>query len=243
MGNHLKSLIIGIAIVLTALIFSLTIINLSKQRNAIYVTGLGSKDFTSDLIVWNGTFHRKSMVLKEAYAALDADRESIKTYLVGKGITARELIFSAVDIQKEFDEDYDDYGNKKRSTFTGYRLTQQVQIKSGQVDQVEAISRQVSELINSGIEFYSQAPEYYYTKLAELKLEMISEATKDANERAVRIATQAGSAVGNLKSADMGVFQITAQNSSEDYSWGGSFNTSSKDKTASITVKLSYETE
>jgi hypothetical protein len=122
-------------------------------------------------------------------------------------------------------------------------LSQQVQIKSDQVDQVEAVSRQVSELINSGIEFYSQAPEYYYTKLAELKLEMISEATKDANERAVRIAKQAGSAVGKLKSADMGVFQITAQNSSEDYSWGGSFNTSSKDKSASITVKLSYETE
>ena len=59
MGNHLKSLIIGIAIVLTALIFSLTIINLSKQRNSIYVTGLGSKDFTSDLIVWNGTLGSK----------------------------------------------------------------------------------------------------------------------------------------------------------------------------------------
>ena len=243
MKNHFNSLIIGAAIVLTAAIFSLTITSLYKQRNSIYVTGLGSKDFTSDLIVWNGSFHQKSMNLKEAYAALDADRERIRTYLVGKGVKPKELIFSAVDIQKEFDEDYDDYGNKKRSTFTGYRLSQQVQIKSDQVDQVEAVSRQVSELINSGIEFYSQAPEYYYTKLAELKLEMISEATKDANERAVRIAKQAGSAVGKLKSADMGVFQITAQNSSEDYSWGGSFNTSSKDKTASITVKLSYETE
>lgn len=243
MQNHLKSLIIGIAIVLTALIFSFTVNSLATQRNAIYVTGLGSKDFTSDLIVWNGTFHRKNINLKEAYAALDADRDKIKSYLTGKGIKTKEIIFSAVNIQKEFDEDYDDNGNKKSSTFTGYLLSQQVQIKSGQVDQVEDISRQVSELINFGIEFYSQAPEYYYTKLAELKLEMISQATKDANERAVRIAEQAGSSVGKLKSADMGVFQITAQNSSEDYSWGGSFNTSAKDKTASITVKLSYETE
>jgi hypothetical protein len=41
----------------------------------------------------------------------------------------------------------------------------------------------------------------------------------------------------------MGVFQIVAQNSSEEYSWGGSFNTTSKRKTATITVKLDYETE
>ena len=36
--------------------------------------------------------------------------------------------------------------------------------------------------------------------------------------------------------------QITGQNSAEEYSWGGSFNTTSKKKTATITVKLDYET-
>ena len=107
---------------------------------------------------------------------------------------------------------------------------------------MEGISRQVSELINSGIEFYSNPPNYYYTKLAELKIEMIAEATKDAFSRATKIARNAGSKVGRLKNADMGVFQIVAQNSSEEYSWGGSFNTISKRKTATITLKLNYET-
>ena len=111
------------------------------------------------------------------------------------------------------------------------------------MDKVEAISRQVTELINSGIEFYSSSPEYYYTKLAELKIEMIAEATKDANTRAKKIAENAGSDIGALKNASMGVFQIVAQNSAEEYSWGGSFNTASKRKTASITVKLEYEAE
>ena len=101
----------------------------------------------------------------------------------------------------------------------------------------------MSELINSGIEFYSENPQYYYTKLAELKIEMIAEATKDANTRSEKIAENAGSSVGRLKNADMGVFQIVAQNSAEEYSWGGSFNTTSKRKTATITVKLEYETE
>ncbi|MFN5427612.1 MAG: SIMPL domain-containing protein, partial [Bacteroidota bacterium] len=44
-----------------------------------------------------------------------------------------------------------------------------------------------------------------------------------------------------LKNANQGIFQIVAQNSNEDYSWGGSFNTSSKKKTATITMKLDYE--
>jgi hypothetical protein len=72
---------------------------------------------------------------------------------------------------------------------------------------------------------------------------MIAEATKDASTRAQKIAENAGSEVGKLKTAEMGVFQIVGQNSAEEYSWGGSFNTTSKRKTASITVKLDYEVD
>lgn len=107
--------------------------------------------------------------------------------------------------------------------------------------QVEGISREVTELINLGVELNSYAPEYYYTKMAELKLEMIAEATKDAKARAEKIAENAGAKLGKLKKSDMGVFQIIAQNSSEDFSWGGSFNTSSKKKEANITMKLVYQ--
>ena len=77
--------------------------------------------------------------------------------------------------------------------------------------------------------------------MAELKLKMIEQATKDAHDRAEKIAENGGGFLGDLKSADMGVFQITAENSSEDYSWGGSFNTTSKRKTANITMRLKYE--
>ena len=243
MKNYLNSVITATAIVLTALIFANAFRNRNKVNNAISVTGLGSKDFVSDLIVWSGTFTRKSYELKDAYLLLDKDRESIKNYMISKGVKPQNLIFTAIEINKEFDDVYDNSGNKVKSTFTGYKLQQNIQIESNEVEKVEDVSRQVSELINSGIEFYSNSPQYYYTKLAELKIEMIAEATKDASARAERIAQNAGSAVGRLKNADMGVFQIVAQNSSEDYSWGGSYNTTSKRKTATITVKLEYETD
>ncbi|HUQ97331.1 MAG TPA: SIMPL domain-containing protein [Chitinophagaceae bacterium] len=243
MKSSLSSLLIAIAIIVSAVLFANAFKNRNKANNSIAVTGLGSKDFVSDLIVWSGSFIRKNTSLKEAYATLDSDRENIKRYLESKGIKPENLVFSAIDINKEFEDVFDNAGNKIRSQFTGYRLSQNVQIESADVNKIETISRQVSELINSGIEFYSEKPQYYYTKLAELKIEMIAEATKDANIRAKKIAENAGGRVGRLKKADMGVFQIVAQNSAEEYSWGGSFNTTSKRKTATITVKLQYETD
>lgn len=239
--SHISTLLIALAVVISAYILAGAYRNRNKGNDTISVTGLGSKDFTSDLIVWSGSFHKKNLDLKMAYAELDAAREVVKSYLVAKGIGADKLIFSAIDIEQQYDNRYDDDGNQVSSIFTGYRLQQSVQIESNEVEKVEEISRNVTELINSGIEFYSNSPNYYYTKLAELKIEMIAEATKDANVRAQKIAENAGGSLGVLKSADMGVFQIVGQNSSEDYSWGGSFNTSSKNKTASITVNLQYE--
>ena len=241
MKSHLSTILIATAVVMASYILGSSYQNRYRHNDVISVTGLGSKDFTSDLIVWSGSFHKKNLDLKMAYAELDAAREVVKSYLSGKGISADQLIFSAIDIEQQYEYRYDDNGNQISSIFTGYRLQQSVQIESGEVEKVEEISRNVTELINSGIEFFSNSPSYYYTKLAELKIEMIAEATKDAQVRAAKIAENAGGSLGNLKKADMGVFQIVGQNSAEDYSWGGSYNTTSKNKTASITVNLDYE--
>ena len=243
MKTNINPIIIAIAVIISAFLFSNAFQNRNQHNDTISVTGSGSKNFVSDLIVWRGSFSKKSLILKEAYAVLDSDREIIKKYLVSKGLQESDLVFSAVAINKDFDTTYDANENIRQQLFTGFTLTQNVQVESKAVDKVEAISREVTELINSGVEFYSNPPEYYYTKMAALKIEMIAEATKDANARAKSIAKNADSDLGKLKKSEMGVFQIIAQNSSEDYSWGGSFNTSAKKKSANITVKLMYQVD
>ncbi len=243
MKSHINTILIALAIIATALIGSDAFKSRNTNKNSISVTGLGSESFVSDLIVWSGSFAKRNYSLKQAYYELEKDKQVIQNYMINEGLKRSNLIFSAVDINKEFKNIYDEKGNYKGQEFVGYRLTQEVEIESKQVEKVEGISRNISELINRGIEFDSKSPRYYYTGLAELKLKMISAATKDANNRAKNIAKNAESKVGKLKSAKMGVFQIVGQNSSESYSWGGSFNTSSKRKTASITMKLEYETE
>jgi hypothetical protein len=115
-----------------------------------------------------------------------------------------------------------------------------VTVESDEVAKVEDISRGITGLINRGLELYSESPQYYYTKLSELKMELIERATEDAKERAQIIANRSGAKLGKLKNASMGVFQIIAQNSNEDYSWDGAFNTTSKQKTATITMRLQF---
>lgn len=137
-------------------------------------------------------------------------------------------------------QNYTSSGQYIGEEFTGYTLSQMVQIDSKEVSKVEKISREVTELLNKGIQLYSLSPRYYYTKLDDLKIEMISSATENARLRAEQIAKNSGTKLGELQMARMGIFQITGQNSNEDYSWGGAYNTASKAKTASITIKLTY---
>lgn len=240
MKNYIVAFIFGLALVLSAFFLSDAIKNRNSSADTISVTGLGSTDFTSDLIVWNSTFSKKNTELKSAYAALERDREAIRSYLISKGVKESEIIFSSVNISKDFENTYDQNYNVRSQVFTGYTLTQSIQVESKEVEKIENVSREVTELINIGVELYSESPQYYYTKLAELKLKMIAQATQDAKLRAEQIADNAGAKLGKLKKSDLGVFQIIAQNSSEEYSWGGSFNTYSKKKTATITIKLIY---
>ena len=58
---------------------------------------------------------------------------------------------------------------------------------------------------------------------------------------AEKIAENAGAALGRVASARMGVFQITGANSNEEFSAGGSFNLSSREKKARVTVRAEYK--
>lgn len=215
----------------------------SKSTETIVVTGLAEKDFISDLIVWNGSYSRKAMDLKSAYAAVKQDESAIRQYLKGKGIADNEMVFSSVLINKEFDYKTDANGRQLGQEFTGYNLTQTVKVESANVDKIDKISREVTELIESGIEFNSQPPLYYNTKLADVKMDLLARASADAKARAEAIAKNSGSSLGKLRKASMGVFQITGKNSNEDYSYGGAFNTSSRNKTGSITIKMEFAVE
>jgi hypothetical protein len=240
MKNHIGAILFSLAIIITAVLFSNAFKYKYKQVETVSVTGLAEHDFTSDLIVWEGNFTRKSLNIKEAYSSLKSDEQKIRSYLKEKGINDNEIVFSAINTTKDFDTYYDNNGNP-RSTFSGFVLSQSIEIESNNLSKIEKISREITELLDFGIEFNSSQPRYYYTKLNELKIDLLAQATADGKLRAETIANNSGSKLGQLKKASMGIFQITGKNSNEDYSWGGVFNTSSKNKTASITIRMEFQ--
>ena len=109
------------------------------------------------------------------------------------------------------------------------------------MDTVERISREISTLLDQGVELTSDSPEYYYSDLDALKLDLIDKASENAKERIDIVAKNTGAKIGKLNNSSLGVFQITAKNSgTSSYSYDGAFDTSSRHKTATITVKLEY---
>ena len=240
MKKNLSAVVFAIAIVIASVILGHAVVNRNKKAGTISVTGLGKTNFTSDLIVWEAKFSQVNGDLKQAYADLKKDKETISEYLKSKGLSDSVIVFNAVETSNNFKQNYTADGKYLGQEFTGYTLSQTVQINSKEVEKVERISREVTELLNKGIQLYSMAPRYYYTKLEDLKIEMVSRATENARLRAKSISENSGASLGELAIAQMGIFQITGQNSNEDYSWGGAYNTSSKEKTASITMKLTY---
>lgn len=243
MKKNISAIIFGISIVIAAYLLGHAVINRNNPQGIISVTGLGKADFTSDLIVWEGSFSKTSSNLQDAYLGLEKDKSIITAYLLNKGIDENKIVFNAVKSRENNKARYSNDGNYIGEDFLGYVLTQSLKVESKEVEKVETISREITELLNKGIQFYSQPPRYYYTKLADLKIEMISKATADAHARAEKIAENSGAKLHDLISAKMGIFQITGQNSNESYSWGGTYNTASKEKTASITMKLNYEVD
>ncbi|WP_164108455.1 MULTISPECIES: SIMPL domain-containing protein [Sphingobacterium] len=208
-------------------------------NNTINVTGNAKKDFESDIVKWTASYSRKSMDLSEASEQLKRDRDLVKSFLIQQGIEESEILFNAVNIMKDFSYHTDERGNSY-NTFSGYSLTQMVSIESKDLNKVDNASREISTLISQGVELSSNSPNYYYSKLEDLKLSLIAEASLNAKARAENIAKESGSSLGKLLRADLGIFQITGQNDNEDFSYGGVFNTTARLKTANITIKASY---
>ena len=239
----MKSIRVILILSLTSIIISFILASAFNNRfqspQTVKVTGMAKRDFVADIIVWDAFFTARDMILEEAYKELDKDRDLITDYFKSKSIHIDDVVFTSISIKKDYEYKYDRDGIKTQE-FSGYILSQGMKVESFSVEQIEDISRDITSLIVNGVEIQSAKPYYFYSKLADLKLDMIAEASEDAKKRVESIINSTECEIGELISANMGVFQIVAKHSTEGYSWGGTHNKTSKQKTASITMKLNY---
>ena len=235
-----KYILLGIAAIVCAVVLARAYTYKYRSQDTIVVTGLGETEFTSDLIVWSGTLTAEAQDVASGYARIEQSKAKVQQYLASKGLPADAAVFEFVNVDKQYDPVYNASGNWAGQRFKGYQLRQRFTVESSDVEKVETISREISSLIAQGVSIEAYAPDYYYTKLDDVKMGLIEKASADARTRAEKIAVNAGAKIGSVSSARMGVFQITGANSNEEFSAGGSFNTASRHKKARITMRIEY---
>lgn len=236
-----KYIIIASSVVLSAVVLSSAITQRYRTNTGtITVTGLGETQFTSDLIVIEGMIQVENMDAAEGYRALEQSRESVINFLTSKGVERESISFTMPSSYKLSESVYES-GDYVGSRFAGYRLSQSFNIESHNVDTVEAAARELPSLLARGISIEVNNPMYYFSELESVKLDLLSAAAADARERANNIAENSDAVLGDLAMSRAGVFQITAATGDEEFSAGGSFNLSSREKKARVTVRSEYK--
>jgi hypothetical protein len=236
---HLLGLLAGLflaaGLVLSAMVVTRAWLKIN-QSQTITVTGSAKRAVVADLIVWTGSYNVEAATLRDAQLALKESQLKVENFLRQQEIT--NAVFSPINIDelKASQKNADGFVHQVTS---GYRLYQTVTVKSANVARVQAMDGATTALIESGVIFSQSSPQVLYTQANEAKIEMLAEATRDARLRAEQIAKQGEASVAQLRSARMGVFQITPEHSAET-SWEGVYDTSTLNKTITAVVSATF---
>lgn len=213
-----KSLIIAGVCVSVAILGSSVVISRAAfkvagtDKHQITVTGSAMKIVQSDFAVWAGECIRRGNDLPALYKKVGEDLVKVKKYLLGQGFSDKDIIVYRANREPLYKQN--DLGNDTHE-IQGYELTQVVAIRSKDIEKLKNLSRDSLELVSEGIEFESSSPDYFYTKLNDLKPEMYAEATAQAKRRAALMAKAAGQRIGSMRSAKEEIFQVAPVDSAE----------------------------
>jgi uncharacterized protein len=237
---HLLGLLAGLflaaGLVGAALVFARTWLRVAEAE-AIAVTGSARKNVTADLIVWRGQVTAEAETLVAARQGLKRDADRVLAFIREAGLTnalLSPIAITELTVRRE--------GETGPARTVGYRLAHTVEVRSGDLDRVLALDRATAALVEQGILFTSQPPDFIWTLAGEAKVEMLAEATRDARARADQVVGQGARRVARLRSARMGVFQVTPLYSTQT-SWDGLNDTTSRDKTVTAVVTATFALE
>jgi len=224
--------ILSLTIVISVTIFGLFLTQSRLPQTSLRVVGYASKLFDSDLVKWNLNIQMNTQVanLHSSTIRLNRDMLDFKAYLVAQGIPDTSITILPATTHPVYE-----YGGR----ITGYTVNRNLMIISTDLDRIGTIALEQDFLSQRGLILANSNLSYLYTKLPELKQELLAEATRDAVSRAHEITGAAGTRPGKLMEARAGIFQITEPYSPEvsDY---GIFNTTTRQKSISVTLHASF---
>ncbi|HLO97420.1 MAG TPA: SIMPL domain-containing protein [Fimbriimonas sp.] len=233
--------IIMVGVVLSSYLLGSSVVKAKANNSEIRVTGSARKDIDSDFIVWTGRVTYRAENMTSGFQSVKTAVTKLVDYLKVKGIKDAELSIGAVTTNALYEQQangqYD--GGSAFRTIKGYDVTQAVTVRSSQVELVEKVSRESTDLIPQGVPLESSNPQFIYTKIGEVKREILGLAAEDARKRAEEIVLKSGGKIGDVRGARMAPLQITPRYDFDIYDSGYN-DLSSKEKSITAVVTLTF---
>jgi len=208
----------------------------SRSNEGITVTGSARVEARADKAVWplNAEYvaPTQSVAVSKVGVAVDA----LVKYLTNGGIPSDAIEFGSVSAYPQ--EEW--VNGSSTGRITSYRASRSVTVRTEDVNLVLKLSTNLGSLLETGINVSNYGPQYYVSKLSELRPELLKEAMQDARLRASSIVEATGGKVGNVMSVRSGPFQVTSPDS-VDTSAGGFYDTMTIDKTITSTVTVVFK--
>ena len=214
-----------------SLVFATKLITGAITKDVITVTGSYSQTVTSDSGLCEFDISTRQSTKALAYEVINKQKPEVIAFLKEKGFTDKE-------IEIKTPNGYNTYrmlpnGNSSNE-IDYYNISQTIIVKSNDVQKVKEVSQELPNLISKGIDVNVYNPSYFYSKLSDVKVQMLEEATKDAKQRASAMLKATHNKVGGIQSVKMGVFQITPVNSNDVSDMGISDTSSIEKKITSV---------
>ena len=184
---------------------------LAEQRS-IQVRGVSERDVTADLATWSITFAHEGTELGSVQQSVDQQARSVRAFFQRAGFRPGEITDSDVSLSRSQPTDRD--GNPVGEEELTVRRS--IELRTNDVMKARAAYAAQADLLRNGVELSGSSISYNFTKLNDLKPQMIAEATKHARESAEQFAKDSGASVGSIKSASQGYFSVGPRDGDSD---------------------------
>lgn len=204
--------ILGFMLVISFTVFGILVkqalIEVKTYDRSVTVKGLAEAEFPADIVIWPIQFTAASNDIEGLYNQVDTQTQQIISFLTSQNIAADEVSFSAPTINDKLAQQY---GGQQDFEFR-YTALQTITVYSRSIQLVRDAMPKLTELGKKGIVFsqndYNAQVEYIFTRLNEIKPQMIEQSTTNARMVAEKFATDSNSQLGKIKQASQGQFSI-----------------------------------
>lgn len=180
---------------------------------SVTMRGLAERNVTADLATWNLNFTAQGTDLAEVQAEIERDSRIITDFFRTAGFPASTIADGGGSISSYYD-------NNRGANVT--TINRNLQFRTNDVMRAQRAYARQFDLIRGGVQLQDGSGMVFsFTRLNQVKPEMIAESTRDARRGAEQFARDSGSRVGAIRQATQGYFSIGARDGDVDTGSGG----------------------